>query len=387
MLGLPTESSSAIAEASDQDPPVVALGTGVWEHLAFQFGPGRLDRNADSLNEYLDFRKAVAHAIDRNALAAAADGIPLDSYVSTFDQAWSTDAWAQYDYNPGKAQALLDGLCAQLARDCAANPPTVVITTTSNNDTRVEASTTIGNMLAAVGINLVEEHEDSQLFFGPTLNEGSFDTGIWAWVGAPSIDDLKAIHSVFDPDEQPPGGANFYRWGTSDSSVVDENTARMAELVDLMNATANEAEILGYVNEAEQILADQVVIIPLWERSDGAPFDDVPADHLFVEDIKWLAAEGITKGCNPPDNTMFCPDAYVTRGQMAAFLVRALGYDDDGGGNLYLDDDGHVFETDIDKLGTAGVTKGCNPPDNDKFCPNNIVTRAQMAAFLKRALG
>jgi hypothetical protein len=38
-------------------------------------------------------------------------------------------------------------------------------------------------------------------------------------------------------------------------------------------------------------------------------------------------------------------------------------------------------------LGTAGVTKGCNPPANTKFCPKDPVTREQMAAFLKRALG
>jgi hypothetical protein len=27
-----------------------------------------------------------------------------------------------------------------------------------------------------------------------------------------------------------------------------------------------------------------------------------------------------------------------------------------------VDDDGSVFEGDIDRLGTAGVTRGCNPP-------------------------
>lgn len=59
---------------------------------------------------------------------------------------------------------------------------------------------------------------------------------------------------------------------------------------------------------------------------------------------------------------------------------------DDGGGNLFIDDDS-VFEADIDKLGTAGVTRGCNPPTNDRFCPNDSVTRGQMAAFLHRALG
>lgn len=108
---------------------------------------------------------------------------------------------------------------------------------------------------------------------------------------------------------------------------------------------------------------------------------------VFESDIEWLGATGITRGCNPPANTLFCPDDPVTRGQMAAFLVRALGYSDDGGGDLFTDDDGSVFEGDIDRLGTAGVTKGCNPPTNTRFCPKGYVTRGQMAAFLHRALG
>jgi hypothetical protein len=71
---------------------------------------------------------------------------------------------------------------------------------------------------------------------------------------------------------------------------------------------------------------------------------------------------------------------------MAAFLVRALGYTDDGGGDLFDDDNDSVFERDIDRLATAGVTRGCNPPDNNHFCPDDHVTRGQMAAFLHRAL-
>jgi hypothetical protein len=73
---------------------------------------------------------------------------------------------------------------------------------------------------------------------------------------------------------------------------------------------------------------------------------------------------------------------------MAAFLVRALGLTDTGDGNLFTDDDGNIFEDSIDKLATAGITLGCNPADgNTKFCPHDYVTRGQMAAFLKRALG
>jgi hypothetical protein len=71
---------------------------------------------------------------------------------------------------------------------------------------------------------------------------------------------------------------------------------------------------------------------------------------------------------------------------MAAFLVRALEYRDDGGGNRFTDDNNSVFEGAIDRLATAGVTRGCNPPVNDRFCPDQPVTRGQMAAFLTRAL-
>jgi len=67
---------------------------------------------------------------------------------------------------------------------------------------------------------------------------------------------------------------------------------------------------------------------------------------------------------------------------MAAFLVRAFGYADAGGSDLFVDDDTSIFENDIDKLGTAGVTRGCNPPANDRFCPSDKVLRDQMASFL-----
>lgn len=115
----------------------------------------------------------------------------------------------------------------------------------------------------------------------------------------------------------------------------------------------------------------------------GAFVDDDAS--IFEEAIEWLAFERITRGCNPPINDRFCPGDDVTRGEMAAFLVRAMGYTDDGGGDLFVDDDNHTFETDIDKLGTAGVTRGCNPPANDRFCPDDNLIRGEMAALLKRA--
>ena len=106
---------------------------------------------------------------------------------------------------------------------------------------------------------------------------------------------------------------------------------------------------------------------------------------VFEGNINSLADAGITRGCNPPANDRFCPDAIVTREQMAAFLVRAYGYRDDGGGDRFGDDDGSIFSGAIDRLATAGITLGCNPPDNTMFCPTRPVRRDEMATFLARA--
>ncbi|MCH7667823.1 MAG: S-layer homology domain-containing protein [Acidobacteria bacterium] len=56
---------------------------------------------------------------------------------------------------------------------------------------------------------------------------------------------------------------------------------------------------------------------------DSGMFVDI-GDSMFDADILWLAGEGITRGCNTVGD-WFCPNGFVTRGQMAAFLHRALG--------------------------------------------------------------
>lgn len=50
--------------------------------------------------------------------------------------------------------------------------------------------------------------------------------------------------------------------------------------------------------------------------------NDVPTTHAFFRFVEALAASGVTGGCGPRS---YCPDAAVTRGQMAVFLATALG--------------------------------------------------------------
>ena len=55
-----------------------------------------------------------------------------------------------------------------------------------------------------------------------------------------------------------------------------------------------------------------------------ASFNDVPTNHPFFQYIEALKASGITGGCNT-NPPLYCPDNPVTRGQMAVFLAKALG--------------------------------------------------------------
>ena len=107
--------------------------------------------------------------------------------------------------------------------------------------------------------------------------------------------------------------------------------------------------------------------------------------HLFEDNINRLAAAGITRGCNPPANNHFCPNRDMTRGEMAAMLSRAFAYPPSNI-NRFSDDDGHLFEDDIQKIAAVEVTLGCNPPANNHYCPDQTVTRDTMATFLTRAL-
>ena len=106
---------------------------------------------------------------------------------------------------------------------------------------------------------------------------------------------------------------------------------------------------------------------------------------IFEADINAIAEAGITKGCNPQANDHYCPKDTVRRDSMAAFLRRALSLPIPGTDH-FDDDDGSIFEADVNAIAEAGITRGCNPPANDKFCPKDSVTRDQMASFLARAL-
>ncbi|MDH3248168.1 MAG: S-layer homology domain-containing protein, partial [Acidimicrobiia bacterium] len=96
-------------------------------------------------------------------------------------------------------------------------------------------------------------------------------------------------------------------------------------------------------------------------------------------------ALGVTLGCNPPLNSEFCPDAAVTRAEMAVFLSRALEdqVEPTTGLGVFPDVPANVWYTDaVARMVELGITTGY---EDGTYRPNASVSRGEMAVFLDRA--
>jgi hypothetical protein len=121
------------------------------------------------------------------------------------------------------------------------------------------------------------------------------------------------------------------------------------------------------------------------QRQTAAVFADVGVTDPFFDAVNLMSSMSITTGCST-NPLSYCPNANVSRGQMAVFIVRAVM----GGDNFsysaapYFNDvgTGNIYYRWIQKMRELGITTGCG---TNLFCPNDPVTRAQMAVFVIRA--
>ena len=117
----------------------------------------------------------------------------------------------------------------------------------------------------------------------------------------------------------------------------------------------------------------------------AAPFNDVPASSWAYDYIHAIRDAGITGGCG---NGNYCPQGLVTREQMAAFLVRAVAGEPAanycGGSSPFSDVAPDSWSCGyIKRLSELNITGGCG---GGNYCPQGLVTREQMAAFIVRAV-
>ena len=157
---------------------------------------------------------------------------------------------------------------------------------------------------------------------------------------------------------------------------------------DCMSVTVNDA-IPRPVQHWDALLEEytNMSLRHTWVLHLGESFPDVPTDHPFYKFVETLFHNKVTTGCGSGES--YCPGNPVTRAQMAVFLLKSKF------GSAHLPPPctgtafndvpctGGAFDPWIEELASLQITGGCG---NGNYCPNNTVTRQQMAVFLLKAL-
>ena len=180
-----------------------------------------------------------------------------------------------------------------------------------------------------------------------------------------------------------------------DAGVHSEAVMKLARLGVFDGTECGE----GFFCPSEPVLRWTMAVWTVRVLDSIEPRDGVPGDgqlgvtqsrFVDVEDGVWwlpyverMADLGITRGC-AVEPARYCPEEPVTRAQMASFLQRAFGLVASGSALSFVDVGQSVHTDAIRALAEAEITRGCavNPA---RYCPEEPVTRAQMASFLQRA--
>ncbi|MEX2620209.1 MAG: S-layer homology domain-containing protein [Egibacteraceae bacterium] len=164
-------------------------------------------------------------------------------------------------------------------------------------------------------------------------------------------------------------------WIFQRSETCDAFYGLLIELCEGVPAWAAGEDLLCRNEVRADISGSQAIVV-----TDGyePSFDDTGA-HTLGPSAELGVELGITRGCGAG---RFCPNAGVTRAQMATFLARLLGIDGAPRTTEFVDvNASSVHAGNIAALAEAGITQGCGA---NRFCPDDVVRRDQMASFLIR---
>jgi ABC-type transport system substrate-binding protein len=261
-----------------------------YDHIAFEFGQGRFDVNADSLSESRDFREFVARSLDREATVSkvTAGHIPaLETVVGMSWPAASSSGWEAYTFDEGLHSELLSSALADLDREVTA----AHFTTTSGVE-RTQVAGVLVEQLSAAGVAVDLELLDVGEFFRGRVLPGDFDIAEWAWRASPgpvgAVADLEERFLTLPEDD----GYNFYRWGAA-GSAAPEAAEDLQQRIAGLDGILDLVELRGNLEEIDALLAEDVVVIPLFGAPNAAAswagtFEGF--DHVAAFPDTWNAA-------------------------------------------------------------------------------------------------
>lgn len=202
-------------------------------------------------------RQALGHAIDRRAiveylrrgLARLATGL-LPS------QAWAYEPDVeQFDYDPAKAEALLDQ-AGYPDPDGAGPQPRLRLSLicSTNEETRLQ-SAIIQENLKRVGIQLDVRSYEFATFYQDVLR-GRFQLFSLQWVGGALVDP-DILRRVYHSSQVPPAGFNRGYYSNPEAD----------RLLDAAAAATSDEERQRLYSDVQRLVASDAVYIPVWNKT------------------------------------------------------------------------------------------------------------------------
>jgi peptide/nickel transport system substrate-binding protein len=253
---------AANADAEQGLTQVSAVQSPIWEHLDFNL-------DIPALQE-IRLRRAIAHAIDREALVRklfGPYGRVLESWI--VPEQWGAappDQLTRYPFNQDEARRLLDeaGIVdgdGDGLRELGGQPLSLSLVTTQNSPLRVAAAQQIGRDLQAVGIGLsLQEMPTTALYSsdGPLFRR-TFQLALFAWIAGPDPRGWERWSCAGVPNEANGWtGNNFPGWCffEADRAIRTATTA--------LDRAEREAAYL----RQQQLFSQELPVLPLFQRVD-----------------------------------------------------------------------------------------------------------------------
>lgn len=200
----------------------------------------------DKITGNIKIRKAIAHAINRDAIIQYIMGDSARKAGSIFPPTH----WVGHPeisgiaFDPIQAKKLLK------ASGYDEKNPLQINYKTSNNPFRVRLATIIQHQLKAVGIKINVHSHDWGTFYG-NIKNGNFQMYSLSWVGLKTPD---IFRYVFHSTSLPPNGANRGRFNSPIADAMIENA----------EAHQNLSEQAKYYKNLQAYLLERLPYIPLW---------------------------------------------------------------------------------------------------------------------------
>ena len=226
----------------------------VWEHLDMNLAVAPLDK------EYV--RHAIIQGIDRNALAEElikpmypeAEVLQNVIWVNTQEQYEAH--WDRWEYDPEAATGLLEDNGCTKGEDgiysCDGQRLSFEYVTTAGNELRELQFEIIQSQLKEIGVEAKPKLQDPATAFGTTLIAGkdkAWGLFNFAWVGSP---DPQGGNSIWMCE----GGQNY-------NSYCNQE---VTDLIEKTNSTIDPDERADLYNQADELMAEDVPLIPLYQK-------------------------------------------------------------------------------------------------------------------------